>query len=278
MPTNHTTSTGEFPNILIEEELIHQEIPKAVHQEIQEAFQKGLPALKEHALDCLHKFSQRSYETKIARSKLYLLILGCIQKKLSKGKEPSLELEFLSYLGKRNLTKQLHNRHLFPLAVQAIRCDFTEAFKKVMLAAKRTSLPEDLTFYKDSAREETLAHMATKLDRRDIIQYLISLNRETLEMVDKNGETIAHICATSHATNTAEFLLNTSKKAFGRKNYKGQIPLELEGGEFLCRMIATKSVAEELHKAKTTSLKARQICEAASKRPPKTLPLPSLPI
>lgn len=261
----------QFPAFLLEETLALTEIPTEVKKQIKDCFSQGLLALKEQILDCQKKLNQRSHESKIARSKAYLLILGSLQK------EHPFKEELLSYLGKKGLIKALHPHQLFALAIQAIRQGESDAFKKIVLAARKARMPEDLLRYQDTATQSHLAHMAAQMDRKDIIQYLVSLDRETLEQTNANQESIAHICARTGSPQTILFLLQTSKKIFGRKNKEGQTPLELEHGPAICKAIAIIAVEEDIAKGKETKEKAITACLQFKKNQTKKLPAPQIP-
>jgi len=249
---------GEFPARLIEEVLLEEDLGPAIRAGRKKAA-GSFPEIRQE-INEIKKNIDAKYKPAFAQ--LYGLCQALILRT-----DPT-RLHAFNYLVKSHTLKRMPPKMGFALAVQTIRANFPEGFKKIALGIKKGNpLHPDIILYQDN-RGETLGHMATKADRQEIIQYIACMNREFLDIPDRSGNTLCHTASKYCAMDTIHYLLGLSKRLFGKRNHNGKTALDLEAGEHICRTIAVKSVHEDLALGEARKRAALEKLTLAKNLPP----------
>lgn len=174
----------------------------------------------------------------------------------------------LEILEKSRIFKRMLPETGFALAIKAVRAGDTKAFQTIAETMKREHLfhPELARF--KTSEGETLGHLAAQWDHHEIIAAIGKQNSDNLETYGKNEETIAHTASRFCSWKTIDLLIKVKIELFGRRNLKGETPMDLTGGNLIRTKIDLENVqqAEELSEKRKD--KARRILISATKKKP----------
>jgi hypothetical protein len=260
---NGPNRCGPFPSltgeeVVVEDRLLTEEILKGVEAGL--APEKLVGPLKE-TRDLLQESTTRHKGESFAYGVCIALINA------SAGNKPGAELG-LGTLERSHVLKRMRPEVGFALAIKTVRAGDAKAFTVITNTMKREHpMHPDLSGFK-TAEEETLGIMAAKCDETEIIAAIAAQNPDNLEVRGPEDDTVAHTASRFCSWKTIDFLIEKKIELFGKKNLRGETPLDLPGGE----LIRTKIDLEEIRRAEGASLErkenARTILQAATKRKP----------
>ena len=221
--------------------------------------------------------------------KTYLLTKGAIiqqpEPKVGKdGKPEVVPNQLLNHLGRKNLLREMTPGQGLALAICSLQLKDPSAFKKLIFNFKTIPLKKDKS-NADRANtdllsakivgESTLGHLAARKDIQEAIQYIACNHRNFLEQPDEEGNTLVHTASKHKSWKTITYLMGLSKKLFGRKNLKGETPLDLESGPQICKSIAISIVEQDIKAGEEILKKAVDACETIKKKTPTSAPPPT---
>lgn len=264
MPTPAPETTpGNFPGltgeeILVEDRLVMPAVERGVEAGLEP---EKLPTHLKKTLELLSSPSTRAE----GESEVYGMCTALIS---LEGKPKKPRGLGLGALEKSHVFKRLQPDVGFALAIKAVRAGDDLAFQAITGTIKKEHpLHPDLATFK-TAEKETLGHMAAKTDNAKIIQAIAAQNPTHLDIRGADEETIAHTASRFCSWKTIDLLIEARIELFGKKNLRGETPLELAGGT----LIRTKIELDEVRRAETASMEnkesARAVLQAASKKSP----------